>query len=109
MTATYTFDVFSTLDGFASYGGGDWGGYWGKQGSEFLEHRLARLHGLVHELQRLDDRLLQCHGAAILQRCLECSFAEGCAHARQMALILDPFRWPHRRVQRRSEDPDRAK
>ena len=41
MTATYTFDVFSTLDGFASYNGGDWGGYWGKQGPELLDHRLA--------------------------------------------------------------------
>ncbi len=41
MTATYTFDVFSTLDGYGSYGpGGDWGGYWGKQGPELLEHRL---------------------------------------------------------------------
>jgi dihydrofolate reductase len=42
VTATYTFDVFSTLDGFGSPGGGDWGGYWGKQGPEFLEHRLAQ-------------------------------------------------------------------
>lgn len=42
MTATYTFDVFSTLDGSASYGPpGDWGGYWGKQGPEFLDHRRA--------------------------------------------------------------------
>ncbi|MEV6299126.1 dihydrofolate reductase family protein [Actinoplanes sp. NPDC051861] len=42
MTATYTFDVFCSLDGFGSYGeGGDWGGYWGKQGPEFLERRLA--------------------------------------------------------------------
>ncbi len=42
MSATYTFDVFSSLDGFGSYGeGGDWGGYWGKQGPEFLDHRLA--------------------------------------------------------------------
>jgi len=42
MTATYTFDVFSTLDGFASYDdGGDWGGYWGKQGPELLDHRRA--------------------------------------------------------------------
>ncbi|MCU1400226.1 MAG: hypothetical protein JWN62_3335 [Acidimicrobiales bacterium] len=31
MTATDTFDVFSTLDGYGSYGpSGDWGGYWGK-------------------------------------------------------------------------------
>jgi dihydrofolate reductase len=41
MTATYTFDVFSSLDGYGSYGpGGDWGGYWGKQGPELLAHRL---------------------------------------------------------------------
>ncbi|WP_327635572.1 dihydrofolate reductase family protein [Kribbella sp. NBC_00482] len=40
MTATYTFDVFSTLDGFGAHTG-DWGGYWGKQGPEFLERRLA--------------------------------------------------------------------
>ena len=42
MTATYTFDVFSSLDGYGSYGPpGDWGGYWGKQGPELLEHRLG--------------------------------------------------------------------
>ena len=42
MTATYTFDVFSSLDGYGSHGpDGDWGGYWGKQGPELLEHRLA--------------------------------------------------------------------
>jgi dihydrofolate reductase len=42
MTATYTFDVFSTLDGYGSHGpDGDWGGYWGKQGPELLAHRLA--------------------------------------------------------------------
>ena len=41
MTATYTFDVFSSLDGYGSYGPpGDWGGYWGKQGPELLGHRL---------------------------------------------------------------------
>jgi dihydrofolate reductase len=41
MTATYTFDVFSSLDGFASESGGNWGGYWGKQGPELLERRSA--------------------------------------------------------------------
>jgi dihydrofolate reductase len=41
MTARYTFDVFSTLDGYGSYGpDGDWGGYWGKQGPELLARRL---------------------------------------------------------------------
>lgn len=50
MTATYTYDIFSTLDGFGSYGpGGDWGGYWGKQGPELLEHR----HAVYGEPQRM--------------------------------------------------------
>jgi dihydrofolate reductase len=40
MTATYTFDVFSSLDGYGGVSGGDWGGYWGKQGPELLQHRL---------------------------------------------------------------------
>lgn len=40
MTATYTFDVFSSLDGFGA-ATGDWSGYWGKQGPELLDHRLA--------------------------------------------------------------------
>jgi dihydrofolate reductase len=44
MTATYTFDVFSSLDGFGAHSG-DWGGYWGKQGPEFLDHRLALYGG----------------------------------------------------------------
>ncbi len=40
MTATYTFDVFSSLDGYGA-ASGNWTGYWGKQGPELLEHRLA--------------------------------------------------------------------
>lgn len=45
--ATYTFDVFSTLDG---YGSTDvYGGYWGKQGPELLERRASVL---------ADDQLL---------------------------------------------------
>jgi dihydrofolate reductase len=40
MTATYTFDVFTSLDGFGAHNG-DWGGYWGKQGPELLARRLA--------------------------------------------------------------------
>jgi dihydrofolate reductase len=46
MTATYTFDIFSSLDGYGSYREpGDWGGYWGKQGPELLDHRLALYGG----------------------------------------------------------------
>ncbi|GAB3426158.1 dihydrofolate reductase family protein [Flindersiella endophytica] len=40
MTVTYTFDVFSSLDGFGT-ASGDWTGYWGKQGPELLDHRFA--------------------------------------------------------------------
>lgn len=49
MTATYTFDVFMSLDGYGGVNGGDWGGYWGKQGPQRLEHRLA----LFDEKQRM--------------------------------------------------------
>jgi dihydrofolate reductase len=49
MPVTYTFDVFSSLDGFGSISGGNWGGYWGKQGPELLDHRLA----LYGEEQRM--------------------------------------------------------
>ncbi len=40
--ATYTFDVFTSLDGYGS-ATDEWGGYWGKQGPELLDHR-DRLH-----------------------------------------------------------------
>jgi dihydrofolate reductase len=48
MTATYTFDVFSSLDGYGA-ATGSWTGYWGKQGPELLDHRLA----LYGEEQRM--------------------------------------------------------
>ena len=41
MTATYTADVFCTVDGFGAPKPGTWGGYWNKQGPELLDHRLA--------------------------------------------------------------------
>ena len=48
MTAIYTFDVFSSLDGYGSHHG-DWGGYWGRQGPGLLDRRLA----LYGEEQRM--------------------------------------------------------
>ena len=46
MTASYTFDVFASLDGYGSYAPpGDWGGYWGKQGPELLDRRLSLYDG----------------------------------------------------------------
>jgi dihydrofolate reductase len=49
MSVSYTFDVYSSLDGFASYDNADWGPYWGKQGPEFLARRVA----LYGEAQRM--------------------------------------------------------
>jgi dihydrofolate reductase len=46
MPATYTFDVFSSLDGYGA-ATPEWTGYWGKQGPELLDHRLA-----LHEAEQ---------------------------------------------------------
>src|SRR3954447_11999498 len=48
MTATYTFDVFSSLDGYGA-ASANWAGYWGKQGPELLDHR----HALYGAEQRM--------------------------------------------------------
>ncbi len=48
MTATYTFDFFTSLDGYGA-ASGNWTGYWGKQGPELLDRRLA----LYSEEQRM--------------------------------------------------------
>jgi dihydrofolate reductase len=76
MTATYTFDVFSSLDGFASISGGDWGGYWGKQGPELLDHRLA----LYSEEQRM------VFGANTYR-----AFAEMVASSNEDSEVFDPW------------------
>ncbi len=66
MTATYTFDVFSSLDGYGA-AGGDWTGYWGKQGPELLDHRLA-LYGAEQRMvfgantYRLFERMMASSG-----------------------------------------------
>jgi dihydrofolate reductase len=48
MSTTYTFDVFCSLDGYGA-ASANWSGYWGKQGPELLDHRLA----LYDEDQRM--------------------------------------------------------
>jgi dihydrofolate reductase len=49
MTATYTADIFSTVDGFGAPQPGTWGGYWDRQSAEWLDHR----HALYSEEQRM--------------------------------------------------------
>lgn len=40
MTASNTFDVFSSLDGYGA-ASANWSGYWGRQGPELLDRRLT--------------------------------------------------------------------
>ena len=75
MTATYTFDVFSSLDGYGA-AGGDWTGYWGKQGPELLDHRLS--------LYRDDQRMV--FGANTYRL-----FARMMASATEEAEVRDPW------------------
>ena len=42
MTALYTADLFSTLDGYAAPQPGSWGGNWDKNTTQLNEHRLAQ-------------------------------------------------------------------
>jgi hypothetical protein len=76
MTATYTFDVFSSLDGFGGATDGSWGGYWGKQGPELLDHRLA----LYGEEQRM------VFGANTYR-----AFARMLASSAEQPEVLDPW------------------
>lgn len=75
MTATYTWDVFQSLDGFGA-AGGDWTGYWGKQGPELLDHRLA----LYSQEQRL-----------VLGATTYRQFAEMVAAAAEDSEMFDPW------------------
>jgi dihydrofolate reductase len=75
MTATYTFDVFASLDGFGA-AGGDWTGYWGKQGPELLEYRLA--------LYSVDQRMV--FGANTYR-----AFAQMIAASTQDSDVRDPW------------------
>jgi dihydrofolate reductase len=39
MTAIFTADIFSTVDGFGAPRPGTWGGYWNKESAELVDHR----------------------------------------------------------------------
>src|SRR3954466_3245249 len=75
MTATYTFDLFSSLDGFGG-ATGNWTGYWGKQGPELLDHRLA----LYDENQRM------VFGANTYR-----AFAQMLAESTEVSEVRDPW------------------
>jgi dihydrofolate reductase len=75
MTATYTFDVFMSLDGYGS-AHGDWGGYWGKQGPELLDRRLALY----------DDDVRMVFGANTFR-----AFVQMLASSSEEPEVLDPW------------------
>jgi hypothetical protein len=74
MAATYTFDFFSSLDGYGA-ASANWTGYWGKQGPELLDHRLA-LYGAEQRMvfgantQEESEVPLRSHGSLSLNRAL---------------------------------------
>lgn len=75
MTATYTFDVFSSLDGYGA-ANGNWTGYWGKQGPELLDHRL--------DLYRQEQRMV--FGANTYR-----AFAQMLASSTEDSEVRDPW------------------
>ena len=75
MTTTYTFDVFSSLDGFGA-ASGDWTGYWGKPGPELLDRRL--------ELYSTDQRMV--FGATTYRE-----FAQMLADSTEGSDVRDPW------------------
>ena len=105
MTASYTFDIFSTLDGYGSYSGGDWGGYWGKQGPEFLERRLA-VYGAEQRLVLGANTYRQF--AELLGSSAEGSVVDDPVNARMVSMPLtvvsstleEPLAWPDGTVAR---------
>ncbi len=82
MTATYTFDVFSSLDGYGTHNG-DWGGYWGKQGPELLARRNAQY----------DEEQRMVFGATTYRE-FASFLAEGADVPQEFADAIDP--WGHR-------------
>jgi dihydrofolate reductase len=75
MTATYTFDVFTSLDGFGA-ASASWTGYWGKQGPELLDHRL--------ELYREEQRMV--FGATTFR-----DFVQMLAESTETSEVRDPW------------------
>ncbi len=75
MTATYTWDVFCSLDGFGT-ARANWTGYWGKQGPELLDHRLA--------LYEVEQRMV--FGATTYR-----AFVEMLASGAEEFEVLDPW------------------
>jgi dihydrofolate reductase len=49
MSATYTADMFTTVDGYGAPQPGTWGGYWDKESTELADHRAV----LYAEQQRM--------------------------------------------------------
>jgi dihydrofolate reductase len=75
MTASYTFDVFSSLDGYGA-ASANWTGYWGKQGPELLARRL--------ELFDAEQRMV--FGAKTIQE-----FIEMLAGSTEDSEVRDPW------------------
>ncbi|MGP9529830.1 MULTISPECIES: dihydrofolate reductase family protein [Micrococcaceae] len=104
MSATYTFDVFSSLDGFGS-AGGDWGGYWGKQGPELLARRLELYGQECHMVFGANTFRLFSQFWQEIEQNPEVEDPWGVAMHEQPATVIsttlsDPLKWPQATLER---------
>lgn len=104
MSATYTFDVFSSLDGFGS-AGGDWGGYWGKQGPELLARRLELYGSPCHMVFGANTFRLFSQFWQEIEQNPEVEDPWGIAMHEQPATVIsttlnDPLKWPQATLER---------
>lgn len=104
MNATYTFDVFSSLDGFGS-AGGDWGGYWGKQGPELLARRLELYTPDCRMVFGANTFRLFCRFWEEIEMNPEVEDAWGVALHEHPATVIsttlaEPLNWPHPSLER---------
>ncbi|GAA1405805.1 deaminase reductase [Glutamicibacter uratoxydans] len=104
MSATYTFDVFSSLDGFGG-AGGDWGGYWGKQGPELLEHRLGLYTPPCRLVFGANTYRLFASFLAQIDQYPDVEDEWGVAMRNQPTTIIsttlqEPLQWPHPTLER---------
>lgn len=96
MSATYTFDIFSSLDGFGSTNG-NWGGYWGKQGPELLARRLAQYSTPCHLV--FGSHTYQLFAQFLAEAAPDVDDAWGMAMREQPATVISnaltlPLDWP---------------
>jgi len=98
VSASYTIDLFSSLDGFGG-NSGDWGGYWGKQGPQLLERRLALYSQPCHMVFGANTYRLFVKFMSEIENFPDVEDPWGMAMINQPATVIsstlrEPLQWP---------------